>query len=548
MVVIEIKSVHGRWHATPWGHQVNEGQVEWPPSPWRLLRALIATWHQKSSHDIELSALQTLVEALSSVLPSFFLPPATLAHTRHYMPLYQSESRTQIIDAFAHLKEGTALYCIWPCALSEQSRGALSQLLSRITYLGRAESWIEARLLDEQAASAITPNAVPLFSSVSTDSADTSNTRQPMDIVRVLAPVSAQEYCSWKEKMLSEKREQLLVNQRTKLAGDGKNPEKAKLTKKQQEQLDQSLPVDLFSAMAADNIDWQKQRWSQPPGSQWIDYARPRDVFSFAPQRQSRRSVEHLPTVARFAVSSSVLPRLTDALPFAEKVRSALLSQSDSHPIFLGRGEDGLPAHGHEHVFILPEASASHGQISFVTLYCQQGFDDAARVALERLRKVWGHGGHDVFFVLLGLGSPEEFAGFNRTAGQCALLETSRFWRSYTPFVPTRHPKTRNNGSPKCDETGLQIGSPEHDLRRLLQEQGCPEILSLSGNDGLSLAGHFTSWLEFCTIRRKGDGRRAIHRGFGGVIEFAEPYAGPLAVGYGAHFGLGLFEPIPNET
>jgi CRISPR-associated protein Csb2 len=32
-----------RYHGTPWGHHVNEGQIEWPPSPWRLLRALLAT-------------------------------------------------------------------------------------------------------------------------------------------------------------------------------------------------------------------------------------------------------------------------------------------------------------------------------------------------------------------------------------------------------------------------------------------------------------------------------------------------------------------------
>ena len=33
----------GRYHATPWGSHVNEGLVEWPPSPWRLLRPFIAT-------------------------------------------------------------------------------------------------------------------------------------------------------------------------------------------------------------------------------------------------------------------------------------------------------------------------------------------------------------------------------------------------------------------------------------------------------------------------------------------------------------------------
>ena len=34
----------GRYHATPWGRNVNEGTVEFPPSPWRVLRALYSVW------------------------------------------------------------------------------------------------------------------------------------------------------------------------------------------------------------------------------------------------------------------------------------------------------------------------------------------------------------------------------------------------------------------------------------------------------------------------------------------------------------------------
>ena len=43
-VIIKLKFPAGRYHATPWGRHVNEGVPEWPPSPWRLLRALVAVW------------------------------------------------------------------------------------------------------------------------------------------------------------------------------------------------------------------------------------------------------------------------------------------------------------------------------------------------------------------------------------------------------------------------------------------------------------------------------------------------------------------------
>ena len=43
-VIIKLTFPAGRYHATPWGRHVNEGVPEWPPSPWRLLRALVAVW------------------------------------------------------------------------------------------------------------------------------------------------------------------------------------------------------------------------------------------------------------------------------------------------------------------------------------------------------------------------------------------------------------------------------------------------------------------------------------------------------------------------
>ena len=41
-VAIAIRFPSGRFHATPWGHHVNEGLPEWPPSPLRLFQALVA--------------------------------------------------------------------------------------------------------------------------------------------------------------------------------------------------------------------------------------------------------------------------------------------------------------------------------------------------------------------------------------------------------------------------------------------------------------------------------------------------------------------------
>ena len=33
MTAVALRFLAGRFHATPWGHHVNEGVPEWPPSP-----------------------------------------------------------------------------------------------------------------------------------------------------------------------------------------------------------------------------------------------------------------------------------------------------------------------------------------------------------------------------------------------------------------------------------------------------------------------------------------------------------------------------------
>ena len=55
------------------------------------------------------------------------------------------------------------------------------------------------------------------------------------------------------------------------------------------------------------------------------------------------------------------------------------------------------------------------------------------------------------------------------------------------------------------------------------------------------LATPESRWLSFATARASGHGSRGSNRGFGFRVEFDRPVEGPLALGYGAHFGLGVF-------
>src|SRR5215469_15298664 len=84
MLQIELRFPAHRYHATPWGRHVNEGVAEWPPSPYRLLRALYDVW-QRKCFDLAAEDVGELLEALSEAPPRFDLPPATASHTRSYL-------------------------------------------------------------------------------------------------------------------------------------------------------------------------------------------------------------------------------------------------------------------------------------------------------------------------------------------------------------------------------------------------------------------------------------------------------------------------------
>jgi CRISPR-associated protein Csb2 len=86
------------------------------------------------------------------------------------------------------------------------------------------------------------------------------------------------------------------------------------------------------------------------------------------------------------------------------------------------------------------------------------------------------------------------------------------------------------------------MGSPEHDLRRLLQLGGKPDPERVEIQPVTYLGSKRTAWLEF-RRGRKDDPEKERRLGYGFRITFPEPVSGPIALGYGCHFGLGLFVP-----
>ena len=525
-VGIAICFLAGRYHATPWDHQVNEGVVEWPPSPWRILRALVSTYYRlpdpPSREDVS-----SLLSKLTEEKPSYVLPNYTTAHTRHYMPIRKEgkNTTTRVFDTFFVLEGGAGVkdlakktvQIVWPeVNLTEAEQRLLKQLCQQVSYLGRAESWAELSVLDV-IPSKEERNAYPIA-----DQADPEPNAQ-QSIVKVLTPLD--------EAGLAGFRSAIAVLPKPKR---GKTQWKA--------------PDDVLEALELDIADLHRQGWNGIPGSHWVPYI-------IKPQEKAQPATPKFPkpNVARYALASNVFPKLTDAVSVGDRFHRGLIRWSanlsedgEPDPVFLGKDKQNNPLQGHQHAWYLPDDADGDGKIDHVLVYAEKGFSPNAIAALSSLRKVWNRDGLNLQTVLISLGQLSDYrtdtVGTNHLS---PLVASSRVWESITPIVLQRHPKYDRRGNPKCrSDTGLQIDGPEDQVYRMLKQLGRDQLVEVELLDPREkLAGKYYC-NQFQRHRYSGKGDKGSNRGYGFRIKFEEYQAGPLALGYASHYGLGLFRPV----
>lgn len=542
MHALELRFLSGKYHATPWGRQVNEGAVEWPPSPWRILRTLIATWYHKFP-DVPEAEMRALIEALSSP-PSYQLPTTLDGHTRHYMPA--GDAKTKIFDTFVAVNPNDRLIICWPNAsLSPEQVSLFQQLARSINYFGRAESWVEAEVTD---IADLICDTVPL---------DESGVAEDQELVRMLGLSDNKSFLRWRESTTQALVSQRLKEEQDKAIAKGKPTDKIKLSPKAISALDSLIPMATFEALQCDTSELRKAGWNRPPGSEWTSYVRTWKDASAT--KRYIKSTDSFPTVARYAVAGNVLPRLTDAILLGERLRCYLMGISGKRndgqcsAVFSGKTNDGNPLaehgtrHGHAHFLCESYGPNNLGRITHLMVYAPAGFNLEDQSVLTSLRGIYGNDGHDLQLILLGIGMPSDFGGSNIKIGQSPTLAESRVWLSRTPMVPTDHLRIRR--SERRDPEAFAIAT-KRELDRLVRRElarrswlaHLADQVQIEALEHTVLGGIETKWLKFRRQRTKGGGECSSNNGFGFRLTFPEPVAGPIALGYGSHFGLGLFE------
>ncbi len=536
MFALNLRFPAGRYHATPWGRNVNEADVAWPPEPWRLLRALIATWWRKGDHDRwPRDTLARLIEALAEAPPVFHLPEdAVHSHTRHYMPA--PVKTTLIFDAFAHLPTDTAIVAAWPDVTLDDDLYALAEdLAGGLGYLGRAESWVDAKVSTDWSGEA---NCRPVNGSGQGDAKS--------DPVRVLVPLPATEYRA----KLKHFRDSVDAQIKAKEAAGARESD----IKNFRDLGEMTLPESLLDALSLDTGDLQKIGWTRPPASREVVYSRP-PLSPTARRRHGAPAVhtgKALPTVARWVLTGRPRPRVEDTIRIGELMRLAAMSRFGrdtktddfkAPPQISGHGADNGALRddpGHAHAFWLPEDADNDGWIDHVTVWLPGGFDADAQAKLSGLRKLWVNPNRrdpedaetharavkEWHLALEGFGQPDDFALVSR------LFGPSRAWTSLTPFLAAGH---------------LKKGGYEAEVRRLLVRRG---ILSDTEALGVRVHGepaiHLKSGkdlrpIHFHRFRSRRSERQPDCQGAFLTVSLSVELAGPLALGFASHYGLGLF-------
>jgi len=381
MTTIELRFPARRFHATPWGRHVNEGVPEWPPSPYRLLRALYDAWKRKHPELPERDINDVLI-ALAGAAPRFRLPAATASHTRSYLHTntFDPTDKTLIFDAFVAVPaEGRCYMCWEGLELSDGQAGVLRTLLASLNYLGRSESWVEAGLVDGEG------SGMWLCDPIERSAASG-------DAVPVACAVPFEEY-------------------------------RGKRT--------------WLDALAYATTDLLKERRSGPPAMRLVQYVRPAAALATRVPRIPAKNLAGTQAVV-LALDSAVLPLVTATVEVAEQVRTRLMGihkrlmgdPARVSPRFSGKDAEGRPLRGHPHAFILPLGNGK-GRIARILLYVgTAGFDgDEIRAILE-LRNLYRSGSNKPVRVV---------ATWRGSANDEAVRPGAKTVRSCTPFVPARH-------------------------------------------------------------------------------------------------------------
>jgi CRISPR-associated protein Csb2 len=223
-------------------------------------------------------------------------------------------------------------------------------------------------------------------------------------------------------------------------------------------------------------------------------------------------------------------PSIFSTLRFGEAVRSSVMD------VARRRGHKLLPdyfhrsaSHEQTHAYWLPEDADDDGLIDHVMVYCDAGMEPDLVSVLADVRSV-RFGSQTVPLRAVWMGDETANSSFG----------PSQTWISQTPYITPRR-RLSKTGKARADEV------PERQLLGELAIIGFPMPVKIEWPDNRwTEAGVFVP-TNFVVARQSGKPPPSDRFVSFVMLSFDTPIMGPIALGYGAHFGMGHMVGITLE-
>ena len=580
----------GRFHANPWrAFTFDDPYGEWPPSPWRLLRAILARSFQLSRElPVEMEAeneqhRETLVRAFCASAISWHLPtnswrgpgvqqyqPADFEYSNpkpqkldvyEYNEAFRNaalEFAASIPDTFRFItiykkeKKNVVEFFSEEMELAQQEQDVSAELIKRFNghikakrptprkykrYFSDAKTYTTTKVKDNFW---LTPaNTSPLVWIIgSNHSLWTDSLLAHLD-----ACLARMTYFGRAESITNIERIQdngiaancILRDSRTATAVPVLCP----------------TPDATFPQVACMTNEDAVANTTMPPGAVWKYAERPAVTKAIKP-RKPRKELAPA-SVLQFAVGGRVFPPLKSWIRITEKFRGVVLRKISQlytdnakaefsklppniraqYSLLSGKDENCRRLSGHRHIafFLIPDEG---GKPSRLICYRKEPFTSEEQnflLAAAAAPLDWDFKPNDWWLRLVPLAKETPLPSAKDVFG------VSRVWESLTPYVPPLH-VFRGNGKPKPGaevETQLQSHLDKFELPNARFEIFATE------NEPVQ-------WVKVHRPRRTRDGQaNDDKRGYRIRIVFPEPVQGPLFFGHSSHFGLGLFAPFHDK-
>lgn len=578
----------GRYAATPWFRSRREhvGNVEWPPSPWRLARALVAVADCFADRQA-LEAVEALVGSLAGTLPSYRLPRAGQIVYTQWMPQLDfddSPLASQRLDnghTLLALAPDAELTVIWEgVSLSGWQRQLLEQLLPHWHQLGQSVSVCEVTPA-ESSTSGLRAWAAELGPGADAARAARVRLLAPEPAVTLAqlqvstgdgvlkalpAPPGSRWVDYWVEQPAAPApaRAEALVSELTYCLEGVLRP----VTPRPEQPSPRGLG-DPGVATSSENVNRFKMALRHAWGY-WPDTVSEVIAVDDDGDGRADRLRVKLDPPQRAGAIAKLLDPPAGLESWRRETRERISAEARLEAVSWGGAakEPPAPLDPRPLVFALDSErlplifeAISVAEVFHRRLMGVAGRRFGAAALPPRLTGRTPAGeplrdGHAHIHILplpagdqtishLALWAPSGFTPDERAAIEATALPEllgapiylrpianhpvfgpARVWHSITPFLPGRHWKRRG---------GRWVDTVEDQVARELVERGHPRPVAVRRIDG--------PWSSFRIVRRAKPGCNPSLGAHGVRVEFAQDVTGPLALGRNSHFGMGVLAP-----